>query len=227
MPSHVSIPCAERALAADLEIPDDPLGLVIFVHGSGSSRHSPRNRRGASMLGAAGFATLRADLFTPHEEAIDEQTRELRFDIPLLAARTECLIGWSRAESSTKALPIGLFGASTGAAAAVIAATHMPDDVGAIVSRGGRLDLAGAALGRLRAPLLSIVGGNDSALLDVQAEVLGMVPCYRRVEIIRGAGHLFEEPGALDAVARLTCRWFEQHITRHGQSPGTRVYEKL
>ena len=206
---EVRIPAGDAELDGTLSIPPDLRGVVLFAHGSGSSRFSPRNRYVAGELQAAGFATLLLDLLTPAEEKVDEVTRWHRFDIPLLARRLVHAVDWLRDAPETHHLPIGCFGASTGAAAALIAAAERPVEVRAVVSRGGRPDLAGAALGRVRAPTLLIVGGQDGAVITMNNEaLLHMVNAPARLRIVPGATHLFEEPGTLEQVAAMACDWF-------------------
>jgi dienelactone hydrolase len=199
-------------LEGNLSLPDHPQGVVLFAHGSGSSRHSPRNRRVASQLNEAHLATLLIDLLTPEEEAVDLRTAHLRFDIRLLAQRLVGATDWLGQNPSTHDLRIGYFGASTGAGAALVAAAERPDVVGAVVSRGGRPDLAGAALDRVRAPTLLIVGGNDYPVIEMNREALVQLRCEKHLAIVPGATHLFEEPGTLDEVARLARAWFEHHL---------------
>ena len=197
-----------------LTVPDDAKGLVLFVHGSGSSRFSVRNRQVAHFLAEAGFATLLMDLLTPAEEQLDLVTRELRFDIPLLAGRVTGALEWIAREPSTARLPVGLFGSSTGAAAALIAAAERPDQVAAVVSRGGRPDLAGPALARVQAPTLLVVGGSDPVVLQLNREAEKQMPGVTELLTIPGATHLFEEPGALERVSRTAADWFDRHLTR-------------
>jgi putative phosphoribosyl transferase len=197
-------------LAAIEEVPPGARGVVIFAHGSGSSRLSPRNRYVAGELAAEGFASLLLDLLTPAEEALDRRTGRLRFDVGLLAQRVALALEWSRRRWPK--LPAGLFGASTGAAAALVAAAERPSEVAAIVSRGGRPDLAGSALPRVTAPTLFIVGGNDDVVLRLNEEAAARMRCPRELRIIPGAGHLFEEPGALETVAKLARDWFARHL---------------
>jgi dienelactone hydrolase len=185
---------------------------VIFAHGSGSSRHSPRNRFVAQVLQQSGLATLLMDLLTPQEEIFDSATGELRFNIQLLAARLAAATEWLAGRSATRSLEPGYFGASTGAAAALAAAARLPGRIGAIVSRGGRPDLAGSALRQVRAPTLLIVGGNDKAVLALNEAARDQLLTESRMEIIPGAGHLFEEPGALEQVASLARNWFDEHL---------------
>lgn len=193
-------------------MPESARGVVLFAHGSGSGRHSPRNRQVADVLRGAGLATLLIDLLTQDEEAEDVRTGHLRFDIGLLAERLAGATGWLKESPDTRALRIGYFGASTGAGAALVAAAKLPKDVGAVVSRGGRPDLAGDALGRVRAPTLLIVGGNDHRVIEMNEEAMDRLRSEKRLEIVPGATHLFEEPGTLDEVARLAADWFQLHL---------------
>jgi putative phosphoribosyl transferase len=210
----VRVPIGPVALYGDLGLPPRPLGLILFAHGSGSSRHSVRNQFVARVLERHGFATLLIDLLTESEEAIDQQTAHLRFDIGLLAARLVAIVDWLGRTPETAGLPIGLFGASTGGGAALVAAAER-DRVGAVVSRGGRPDLAGPALARVRAPTLLIVGGRDEPVIGMNREAAGQMPGEVGFEIVPGATHLFEEPGALERVAALAADWFTRHLTRH------------
>jgi putative phosphoribosyl transferase len=203
-------------LDADLALPGSAAGLVAFAHGSGSSRHSPRNRFVAGVLAGGGLGTLLVDLLTPEEERRDVRTRELRFDIGLLAGRLAAIVDWLAARPPTAALPVGLFGASTGGGAALVAAARRPAGVSAVVSRGGRPDLAGAALAEVRAPTLLIVGGEDTVVVDLNRRALERLPCEKRLDLVPGATHLFEEPGALDQVAALARDWFAAHLPRFG-----------
>lgn len=189
---------------------DGRVGTVIFAHGSGSSRHSRRNQLVASILQDRGLQTILIDLLTAQEEQIDIRTREHRFDIPLLAGRVVGVIDWWRSEHEPGS--IGLFGASTGAAAALMAATERPEDVSAVVSRGGRPDLAGEALGRVRCPTLLIVGGRDTQVIELNQRAQTLLECENSLEIVPGASHLFEEPGTLDLVADLAGEWFQGHF---------------
>jgi dienelactone hydrolase len=200
-------------LEGDLGVPEDAGGVVLFAHGSGSSRHSPRNRYVARALREAGLATLLIDLLTPDEERVDLRTGHLRFDIELLAERLAGATDWLMEDPDTANLPIGYFGASTGAGAALVAAADRPQEVGAIVSRGGRPDLAGDALPLVETPTLLIVGGNDVPVIGMNEEALGRLRAVKRLEIVAGATHLFEEPGALEEVARLAVGWFGRHLT--------------
>ncbi|HUO52593.1 MAG TPA: dienelactone hydrolase family protein [Gemmatimonadaceae bacterium] len=200
-------------LDGDLALPPGARGVVLFAHGSGSSRHSVRNRKVARALQEAKLGTLLLDLLTPQEEQIDSLTAHIRFDIALLAERLEQAVAWLRKQPETKKLPIGLFGASTGAAAALIAAAHLPDEISAVVSRGGRPDLAAGALEEVRAPTLLIVGGADTMVLELNREALAQLKCAAQLQIVTGAGHLFEEPGALERVAELARQWFGERLT--------------
>lgn len=199
-------------LEGDLVLPENAHGIVLFAHGSGSSRHSPRNRQVASMLNQAGFGTLLLDLLTPDEEDVDQFTRQHRFDIELLARRLVGAIDWLRREGGGP-LPIGLFGASTGAAGALVAAAARPDDAGAVVSRGGRPDLAGVTLSQVRAPTLLIVGGADPIVLELNRRALELLAApVKQIVVVPGASHLFEEPGALEQVAHLAADWFNRYL---------------
>ena len=200
-------------LPGTLTLPQAPVGLVVFAHGSGSSRLSPRNRRVAANLAKNGLATLLFDLLTDAEAA----DRSNVFDIPLLARRVVEAVSWARGDRELKGLPIGLFGSSTGAAAALVAAASIPDDIGAVVSRGGRPDLAGAALGKVKAPTLLIVGGRDDVVIELNETAQRALLCENTLEIIPGATHLFEEPGTLEEVERLAAAWFRKWL-RGGES---------
>jgi putative phosphoribosyl transferase len=200
------------SLEADLSLPVAARGIVLFAHGSGSSRFSPRNREVAERLNDAKLATMLVDLLTSDEEAVDERTRELRFDIGLLADRLVGLTDWLRVHERTAALRIGYFGASTGAGAALVAAAERPATVDAVVSRGGRPDLAGAALARVRAPTLLVVGGNDGPVIDMNWQALAALNCEKRLSLVPGATHLFEEPDALGAVSVLARDWFKKYL---------------
>jgi putative phosphoribosyl transferase len=210
----VVVPVGSVALEGDLSIPNSAGGLVLFAHGSGSSRKSPRNRFVAHVLRRNGLGTLLFDLLTVDEEREDEIDARLRFDIPLLAERLGAVTAWVRRDRRMGHLPIGYFGASTGAAAALIAAAESPGDVGAVVSRGGRPDLAGRSLSRVRAPTLLIVGGADTVVLELNREALGFIDAPKDLAIVPGATHLFEEPGTLDEAARLAAAWFTEHLLR-------------
>jgi len=208
----VKIPAGPVILEGDLTMPENAGGVILFAHGSGSSRHSPRNRFVAKTLNERRFATLLMDLLTQEEERIDAQTAHLRFDIPLLAGRLVAASEWLAHNPDTRTLALGYFGASTGAAAALIAAAERPGSTRAVVSRGGRPDLAGAALGRVRAPVLLIVGGADTTVIQMNRSALAELNGESKLQIIRHATHLFEEPGALEEAARLAGEWFEEHI---------------
>jgi putative phosphoribosyl transferase len=210
----VRIAAGRASLDGDLTQPDDARGMVLFAHGSGSSRHSSRNRYVAQELRRSGLGTLLMDLLTAEEEAVDARTAHLRFDIGLLAERLRAATDWLRADPRTSRLAIGYFGASTGGGAALVAAAERPADVGAVVSRGGRPDLAGAALPRVQAPTLLIVGGRDEPVIAMNEEALARLRCEKRLEIVPGATHLFEEPGTLEHVARLAADWLGRHLTR-------------
>jgi putative phosphoribosyl transferase len=210
----VRVPAGSVTLEGDLQVPSHATGVVLFAHGSGSGRHSPRNQFVARELQAMSLATLLIDLLTPDEEGVDQYTAHLRFDIPLLAERLAAATGWLKDDPSTRAFPVGYFGASTGGGAALVAAASAPEHVGAVVSRGGRPDLAGVALPRVRAPTLLIVGGRDLAVLDLNRAAMARMQAETRLEIVPGATHLFEEPGALETVARLAGDWFLRHLNR-------------
>ncbi|HUY68272.1 MAG TPA: alpha/beta hydrolase [Alphaproteobacteria bacterium] len=204
----VNVPVDGVDLAGDLCVPPNAKGIVVFAHGSGSSRFSPRNRFVAEVLHEHAVGTLLIDLLTPEEERIDEQTRELRFDIPLLAGRLEKIGAWVLARPRLRDLKLGYFGASTGGAAALIAAAAQPDKMAAVVSRGGRPDLADEFLPQVQAPTLLIVGGHDPQVLEWNKEALALLNKRSRLEIVPRATHLFEEPGALETVAQLAANWF-------------------
>jgi pimeloyl-ACP methyl ester carboxylesterase len=213
----VQIRAGAALIDGDLAIPERALGLVVFAHGSGSSRFSRRNRAVAQTLEDGGFATLLLDLLTRDEEAIDVRTREYRFDIDRLAHRVVPAIDWAAGESAIADLPIAVFGASTGAAAALIAAAERPDTVRAIISRGGRPDLAGDALPRVQAPTLLIVGGADDVVIDLNRAAMRRMRAHVDLQIVPGATHLFEEPGTLEQVSRLALAWCRTYLSR-GQS---------
>jgi putative phosphoribosyl transferase len=208
----VRVPLGSITLDGNLTLPEGARGVVLFAHGSGSSRHSPRNRHVAQMLNDANLATLLIDLLTSEEEAIDMRTAHLRFDIGLLAERLAAVTDWLAQYPDTRHIRIGYFGASTGAAAALVAAAERPRLVGAVVSRGGRPDLAGHALTRVQAPTLLIVGENDFEVIELNRAALAQLRCEKQLVIVPGATHLFEELGTLDEVARLARDWFEQHL---------------
>jgi putative phosphoribosyl transferase len=208
----LQIPVEHVVLEADVVSPEQAQGLVLFVHGSGSSRHSPRNRFVARELQRADLATVLADLLTPEEEQLDAHTGVLRFDIGLLSERVTALTDWLAEYEPTSGLGVGLFGASTGAAAALVCAAARPAVVQAVVSRGGRPDLAGAALRQVRQPTLLIVGGRDPVVLQLNRTAMEELPGPTHLEIVPDASHLFEEPGALEQVARLARDWFVRHL---------------
>jgi len=218
---EVLVELGDAAIAGDLSVPPDAGGVVVFAHGSGSSRHSARNRTVAEFLNRGGLATLLMDLLTPGEEAVDAHTARHRFDIDLLSRRVVGAVDWLGGDLDTAALPVGLFGASTGAAAAVRAAAERPA-TRAVVSRGGRPDLAGDALERALAPTLLIVGGQDGAVLDLNRQALARLPAAR-LAIVPGAGHLFAEAGALEEVARLARLWFGRYMLGEDDAPAVRL----
>lgn len=203
----------DRVLEGDLTLPAQTLGLVLFAHGSGSSRHSPRNQYVARILQQAGFATLLIDLLTEQEEEQERYTAHLRFNIDLLSERVIGTTNWLTFQPETQHLKIGYFGASTGAAAALVAAAEHPSQVFAVVSRGGRPDLAQASLAHVQAPTLLIIGSRDTSVIPLNQMALSLLPGEKRLELIEGATHLFEEPGALEQVARLATQWFERYLT--------------
>ncbi len=213
-PVHIPIDSPEGRvhLAGDLVLSADNPAIVVFAHGSGSSRLSPRNQRVARLLQEGGLGTLLFDLLTADEEAVDMRTAHLRFDIRFLAMRLVAATDWLRAQPETQDHRLGYFGASTGAAAALIAAVERPKAVGAVVSRGGRPDLAAPVLGEVKAPTLLIVGGADRPVIPLNEEAYARLRCEKRLEIVPGASHLFEEPGTLDKVAGLALRWFKDHL---------------
>ncbi|HEY6737559.1 MAG TPA: alpha/beta fold hydrolase [Actinopolymorphaceae bacterium] len=209
----LEIPAAGVTLEADVALPSEPRGMVLFAHGSGSSRRSPRNRYVASELQEEGFGTILVDLLTPAEGSVDDRTAELRFDIGFLAVRLTAIAEWSIAHYGD--LRLGLFGASTGAAAALVTAAHRPAIVSAVVSRGGRPDLAGPALHQVVAPTLLVVGGRDHTVLELNQAALRELPVepeHKELVVVPGATHLFEEPGALEQVAQLAAGWFGRHV---------------
>ncbi len=214
--SHVRIPVGAFHLDGDLGVPTSgkPQGLILFAHGSGSSRLSPRNQYVARELETAGFATLLIDLLTPEEELVDQRTGHLRFDIEMLAQRLVVFIDWIGNRPDLVKLPIGLFGASTGGGAALVAAADRPHNVAAVVSRGGRPDLAGAALPHVTAPTLFIVGGRDGSVIRMNKEAMARMHGLVELEIVPGATHLFEERGTLEQVAALATAWFTRYLTR-------------
>jgi dienelactone hydrolase len=211
-PETIALPAGPVTVEGDLRTPARCRGLVIVAHGSGSSRFSRRNKHVASRLGARGFATLLLDLLTREEEGLDIYTAEFRFDIPRLGPRVVAAIDWARGRADLAPLPIGLFGASTGAAAALIAAAERPGEVGAVVSRGGRPDLAGAALAHVAAPSLFIVGALDDEVIRLNETAMRRMHAPVHLVLVPGATHLFEEPGTLDQAAALAGDWFERHL---------------
>jgi dienelactone hydrolase len=204
----VNIPADALSLEGDLDVKPGAVGVVAFAHGSGSSRHSPRNRQVADVLQDAGLGTLLFDLLDAREEAEDMRAQQLRFDVGLLGRRLIAAVDWLASEPATATLPVGCFGASTGAAAALIAAAGRPERVAAVVSRGGRPDLAGEELPNVGAPTLLIVGGADTQVIELNRNAQKQMRCENRLELIHGASHLFEEPGALERVAELAAEWF-------------------
>jgi dienelactone hydrolase len=211
---EVAITLPDATLEGAIAVPEAAIGIVLFAHGSGSSRHSPRNRYVAEVLQQAHLATLLMDLLTKEEDAIDQYTRQFRFDIDLLSDRLVGAIDWLGQNVQTRELPIGLFGASTGAAAALRAAAERPAVTRAVVSRGGRPDLAGEALRRVQAPTLLIVGAEDAQVIALNAAALEQIPAEKQLVLVPGATHLFEEPGTLAAAARLARDWFVRHLSR-------------
>jgi len=203
-------------LEGNLNIPARAQGVILFAHGSGSSRHSPRNQFVAHVLYDAGFATLLIDLLTLQEEAKDRSTGHLRFNIDLLSKRVIAVTNWLTQHEATKAFKVAYFGASTGAAAALVAAAEMPQVVGAVVSRGGRPDLAHTSLPLVQAPTLLIVGSLDREVLKLNNIAASLLQCEKRVEVVGGATHLFEEPGALEQVAQLASEWFTRYLSTGG-----------
>src|SRR6266403_3534940 len=220
--NEVQIPAGSATLDGNLTIVrhgesvrrrmDQTKALVLFAHGSGSSRLSPRNPFVARTLNEAGLATLLFDLLTPEEESVDLYTREHRFDISLLAERLVYATRWAKQQKQTQDLRVGYFGSSTGGGAALVAAAELPEEVGAVVSRGGRPDLAGQALPKVKAPTRLIVGGEDHVVIDLNEQARAQMKCECKIEIVPGATHLFEEPGALEKVAKLASDWFIGHI---------------
>jgi putative phosphoribosyl transferase len=209
---EVHIPAGPVIVDGNLTVPQSTSGLVLFAHGSGSSRHSPRNQFVARMLNQAGLGTLLFDLLTPEEESVDLRTREHRFNIGLLAERLVHATKWAKQQQQTRDLRVGYFGSSTGGGAALVAAAELPDDVGVVVSRGGRPDLAGDALPKVKAPTLLIVGGEDHLVIELNEQARAQMRCEIKIDIVPGATHLFEEQGALEKVAKLASDWFVNHI---------------
>jgi putative phosphoribosyl transferase len=214
--TQVRIPAGGAVLDGDLAIPDGATGIVVFAHGSGSSRHSPRNRSVARVIQEAGVGSLLFDLLTREEESVDVYTRHLRFDIELLTARLIEATRWLASQEETRNLRVGYFGSSTGAAAALMAAARLGAmsgmDIGAVVSRGGRPDLAGGALQMVKAPTLLIVGGHDEPVIELNQDAYARLRCEKELKVIPGATHLFEEPGALEQVADLAAAWFKERL---------------
>jgi dienelactone hydrolase len=210
--NSISIPSGNIRLDGDLEIPGGATGLVLFAHGSGSSRKSPRNRFVARKFQERHLGTLLFDLLTPEEESVDMYTRHLKFDIGLLGKRLVDAVKWTAQNEKTRDLKIGLFGASTGAAAALVAAAELGDRVSAVVSRGGRPDLAGECLPMVKAPVLLIIGGLDEIVIDLNKLAFHQLECEKELRIVPGATHLFEEPGALERVAEMASGWFKEHL---------------
>jgi putative phosphoribosyl transferase len=208
----VRITVNSNAIEGNLHVPVDTKGVVLFAHGSGSSRFSPRNQYVANVLNNAGIATLLIDLLTGEEEEVDVHTRQFRFDIELLTARLISAAEWLKKDPQTMELSLGIFGSSTGAAAALIAAAKLPSDVAAVVSRGGRPDLAMDHLKEVKAPTLFIIGGRDRAVLDLNKKAMAQVSAKKKLEIVPGATHLFEEQGKLEEVAKLATAWFIAHL---------------
>lgn len=209
----IKIPCDEEYISGDWSMPPKALGIVIFAHGSGSSRHSTRNKEVARYLGTRGIGTLLLDLLTPSEEQKDIVTRSFRFDIPFLARRLVIATKWLQSSHEANGIPVGYFGASTGAAAALVASTRLHDAITAIVSRGGRPDLADKALENVTSPTLLIVGGSDPEVVELNRTAMNQMSCKGELVVIPGATHLFEEPGALDKVAVLSADWFSEHFS--------------
>ena len=216
---EVEVPAGEHVLPGTLDLPHQPRGLVVFAHGSGSSRFSPRNRQVGEALRANGLGTLLMDLLTAEEDERDMRTGELRFDIELLGERLIAAVDWVRGHPQASGLQVGCFGASTGAAAALVAAARRPGDVHAVVSRGGRPDLAAGALPEVRAPTLFIVGSRDETVLDLNRRAMRVMRAPTELQVVPGATHLFEEPGALETVASLAAAWFLRNL--RGREPGT------
>ncbi|MGC4804691.1 dienelactone hydrolase family protein [Micromonospora sp. DT233] len=208
----VTIPAGDARLAADVLLPDGAVGAVLFAHGSGSSRHSPRNTAVAGVLHGRALGTVLVDLLTGEEDRVDARTAELRFDIGLLANRLAAIVDWMGTEPTLGRLPVGLFGASTGAAAALVAAAARPDRVRAVVSRGGRPDLAGPALSEVRAPTLLLVGGLDEQVIALNEQAMADLGEVGELRVVPGATHLFEEPGTLEQVADAAAGWFADHL---------------
>jgi len=210
--NEVKIPSGEATIKGNLQVPQNAKGIVLFAHGSGSSRFSPRNTYVAGLMNKRSIATLLIDLLTSEEEIVDEVTGQYRFDIDLLAKRLLDSTNWLRGHSAAKNLTIGYYGASTGAAAALIAAANLPEDIKAVVSRGGRPDLAAKHLLKVKAPTLLIVGGNDAEVLELNKQALQLINVEKKLAVVPGATHLFEEPGKLQEVSNLAIDWFIKHL---------------
>jgi putative phosphoribosyl transferase len=208
----VQIPSGEVVVNGNLEVPESASGLVLFAHGSGSSRFSPRNTYVAGLMNKKGIATLLIDLLTAEEESVDEYTGQYRFDVDMLAERLVNSTHWLKTNPATKKFTVGYFGASTGAAAALLAAAKLPNEISAVVSRGGRPDLAGEHLAKVKAPTLLIVGGDDTEVLEMNKQALKLIRVEKRLEVVPGATHLFEEPGTLQKAAALAIDWFEKYL---------------
>jgi dienelactone hydrolase len=209
---QVRIPCDSALLDGELIIPPSAKGIVLFAHGSGSSRHSPRNKFVANVIRKSNLGTLLFDLLTAEEEAIDVRTRQMRFDISMLARRLAAAALWLENVEETANLKIGFFGSSTGGGAALVAAAQLGEKIGAVVSRGGRPDLAGEALAKVKSPVLLIVGGLDEVVIELNEQALSRLRCEKELKIVPGATHLFEEPGKLETVADLAAEWFANHL---------------
>ena len=209
---EVRLQLSEAVLEGELNVPEGAAGIVLFAHGSGSSRHSPRNQYVARSIRENGLGTLLFDLLTKGEEAIDQRTRHLRFDIGLLARRLVAATDWVKEQGEIRHLRVGYFGSSTGGGAALVAAAEIGQEIGAVVSRGGRPDLAGEALGRVVSPTLLIVGGFDDVVIQLNEEAYSKLRCKKELEIVPGATHLFEEPGKLEEVAHLAAEWFRHYL---------------
>jgi len=214
----IPIPGEDVHLGGELSLSGKASGLVLFAHGSGSSRHSPRNQFVARMLREAGVATLLFDLMTAEEEQAEAKTRHLRFDVPFLAKRLAAVTQWALDKATMRDISLGYFGSSTGAAAALVAAAELPENINVVVSRGGRPDLAGDALERVRASTLLMVGGKDTAVISLNEEAYGRLRCEKALRIVPGATHLFEEPGTLETVARMASEWFAEHFQPMGKT---------
>lgn len=225
--TDVLIPVEGAMLAGELIVPETARGLVIFAHGSGSSRFSPRNQFVAQTLREHGMGTLLFDLLTPSEEVVDTYSRQYRFDIELLAHRLRHAVEWARIQAPAKNSKIGLFGASTGAAAALVAAAQLGSAVTAVVSRGGRPDLAGSMLGRVTAPVCLIVGGRDTEVIRLNEIAVARLKCEKALRIVPGASHLFEEPGTLDEVGRIASEWFQKYLGGAGSLREVRYADEI